>query len=204
MALYSGTLYWLIRSTNDRHYHLSLRATAGAWLCRVIAACAILSLGRMAFTGELLAAPQKAAAEVAILLLLTALFLMTAKKRFLNQMNVLRRRLPMEIVKVGGVTTLCIGALMLIFSLWHFAFYFVQEPIWVPTFVVGVLMLAPLFFLFPHARRSEMTESLRFYHLLLPILLSCVFFMLPDLIEHLGNSDKFMEFLHGSPRLQKA
>ncbi len=89
MALYSSTLYWLVRVTRDPHYNLSLRATSGAWLCRIIAACAVASLGRMAFTGELLRAPQKGAAEVAILLLLTALFLMTAKKRFLNQIHVL-------------------------------------------------------------------------------------------------------------------
>lgn len=204
MALYSSTLYWLVRVTRDPHYNLSLRATSGAWLCRIIAACAVASLGRMAFTGELLRAPQKGAAEVAILLLLTALFLMTAKKRFLNQIHVLNKRLPLETIKVVLVSVVCLGGLMLLFSLWHFIFYFVTQPVWVPTFVLGALMIVPLALIFPHAQRAEMTESLRFYHLLLPILLACALFMLPDLIDYLGNSEKFMEFLQGGARLQKA
>ncbi len=202
MALYSSTLYWLWRVSRNDDYGLSLRATSCAWLCRIIAACAIVSLLHMGFTGELAARPLRAAPEVSILLLLTALFLMTVKKRFVRQLSVLNNRLPLEIIKIASVTVFSLAGLFVAVSLWRVMLYALPaEWAFVAT---GLLMIMPLVLLFAQAQRAEMTESLRFYHLLLPVLAACAFFMLPDAIEHAANSPKVMEFFNGAPRLQKA
>ncbi len=201
MALYLSTLYWLARMARHGDYNVSLRVTAFTWFCRIVAACAFISLVRMSLPGELLARPARAAPEAAILLLLTALFLMTARKRFVRQIHVLNTRLPLEIIKLAGVTAFSLAGLLAAVCIWRVAVY-VLPPDWA-FFATGLLMLVPLVLLFLKAQRAEMTESLRFYHLLWPVLIACLFFMAPDLIELIANSPKFIEFLHGQPRLQK-
>jgi hypothetical protein len=207
MSLYLATLAWLSRLAFGLGNILTLRQMSIIWLARVLAACTLASLSMMIYTGQVFADPVMAAPEIAILLLLAALYLLIEKRRFLKRRHIVTRRLPGEIISITGVTAACFAALFVVAGFLQLAMRvnsYVHGPDWAPVLAAGLLSLVPLAALTITARERDVTERLKFHQLLVPVLLACLLIMVPDIVAYLRSSPKVKELLHTHGQLQKA
>jgi hypothetical protein len=179
MSLYLSAVYWLGRFAFGDGHPLSQRQVSMTWMARVFAACAIFSLGFMAYRGILLHQPLRALPEISVLLILSAFYMLAEKRRFLKRRQILKNRLPGELVKIAGVTLVSLGMLMVAAGLIHLLSPLPQA---VSVLAAGALFVTPAAALYWRAKERDAGEDLRIRHLLFPVLLVCMLLALPAVI----------------------
>jgi hypothetical protein len=198
MAVLVALVFWLGRLALGYGNTLSLRETIALWLIRVLAALAIVSLGRMIWLGpenKLTLLP-----EAATLLLLAALFLITQKQKgFIGLAVEISKCFVVVFSAIVGwaVSALVTILLFQIFSIFH-------APPWMAMFTAGILWNVLAGGLYMHAYRKNRTGKLKFYQILWPVLLAYALVMIPGSLESTANSPKVREIMQASPRMQRA
>lgn len=207
MSIYLAVLLWTVRQTFGIDGAMTLRQMVAVWFVRVLAACTLASLSIMIYSGKAAAQPHIAAPEIAILILLFALYLLIEKRRFLKRRHIIFQRLPQEIVKITGVTALSFAGLFVLLGFSLLAIKInvvVSAPEWVPMFLVGVLAIIPLIGLCIMAKERGAVDGPQFQQLLPYLLLACFLIMVPDIVVELKKSPEVHEMMHARPRLQRA
>lgn len=207
MSFYLATMFWLGRLAYGYGNALTLRQICTVWFLRVLAACVIVSVAAMIYSGRMVERPSRALPEMAFILLLLAAYLLAVKRDAYGMAHILRSHLPLEMARVAGVGLCCILGLVVAGLLWRVFFaanLFFHGPEWVAPFAAGAIFLGPVIPLFQRARSRSGGAGLKFYPILWPLMLCCFFILLPDLTEHLANSPKVAEFLSSRGRLQRA
>ncbi len=207
MSFYLATVTWLWRLAFGYGNMFTLRQTCVVWFLRVLAACVIVSIAAMIYSGRMVERPSRALPEMAFVLLLLAAYLLAEKRHAYGLAHILKNRLPLEMVRIAVVSLCCVLGLAAAVALWRAFFaanFLFHGPEWVPAFAAGLMFLGPVLPLFERARLRSGAAGLKFYPILWPLMLCCFFIMLPDFTEHLANSPKVAEFLSSRGRLQRA
>lgn len=190
MALFLSELTWLwFKAGGAKASERTLSANCGLWILRLLAAVSVLSL---LVTGFGARAAYEFFPEVSILLLLAVLHRLSSGNKPLEKRASLLREGLMSFLVLGFSLLGWIISAALGWGIFQMTNFFLAPP-WVAIFVMALLWNVSLVVLF--LKRKQQDKTLKFQGVLWPVLLAYFLIMLPDFVEHLGNSVKFQEML---------